>query len=261
MPLRTLPTHQSLVLSMDSHLLFELTYVFHKICSAIIHDERRLVELSREFCLFYPSCEGWLRNLTQSLLHNVSYHSLARRASSFPSVEALFIIGEGFAWWSSWPLSVQSVFFIIGRDIRVGRGSLLLCSMELLLQVINLSLHGFIIISLMGDVAFPSKTATTCVDGMYTTFLIVFPISFTFKIDEIILLMNIRRFCLMRTCLMWTWSCHINRYTLLMHKFFPQTASIVGSRFPNLSPNSIGSWPIESQSINLLMMDWRTGLQ
>ena len=43
---------------MDSHLLFELTYVFHRICLAIIHDKRRLVESFRDFCLFYPSCEG-----------------------------------------------------------------------------------------------------------------------------------------------------------------------------------------------------------
>ena len=206
---------------MESHLLFELIYVFHRICSAIIHDERRLVELSREFCLFYPSCEGWLRNLTQCFFHNISSHSLARRASAFPSVKALFIIGEGFAWWSSWLLSVHSVLFIIGRDIGAERGSLLLCLTELLLQVVNLSLRDFIIISLMGDVAFLSKTTFTCVDGMYITLLIVFLISFTFKIEEIILLMNIRRFRLMRTCLMWTWSCHINRYTLLMHKFFP----------------------------------------
>ena len=163
----------------------------------------------------------------------------------------MFIIGEGLASWSSWPLYVHSVFFIIGKDIRVGRGSLLLCSTELLLQVINLSLHGFIIISLVGDVAFPSKTASTCVNGMYTAFLIVFPISFTFKIEEIILLMNIRRFCLMRTCLMWTWSCHTIYYTLLMHKFSPQTMPIVGSWFPNSSPNSIRSWPNESQLINL----------
>ena len=194
---------------MDSHLLFELTYVFYRIHSAIIHDERRLVKSSKKFCLFYLSCEGWLRNLTQRLLHNVSSHSFARRASAFSSMRALFTIGEGFAWWSSWPLSVNSVLFIIGRDIRAERGSLMLCSMELLLQVINLSLHGFIIISLVGDVAFPSKTASTCVGGMYTTFLIVFPISLTFKIEEIILLMNVRRFRLVRTCLMWTWSCHI----------------------------------------------------
>ena len=193
---------------MDSHLLFELTYVFHRIYSAIIHDKRRLVESFRNFCLFYPSCEGWLRNLTQFLLHNVSSHSLARRAFAFSSVKALFIIGEGFAWWSSWPLFVNSVLFIIGRDIGAGRGSLLLCSMELLIQVINLSLHAFIIISLVGDVVLPSKTASTCVDGVHNAFLIVCSISFTFKIEELILLTNIGRFRLMRTRLIWTWSCH-----------------------------------------------------
>ena len=99
---------------------------------------------------------------------------------------------------------VHSVLFIIRRDIKAGRGSLLLCSTELLLQVINPSLHDFIIISLVGYVTFPSKIASTCVDGMYTVFLIVLPISFTFKVEEIILLMNIRRFRLMRTYLMWT---------------------------------------------------------
>ena len=194
---------------MDSHLLFELTYVFYRICSVIIHDERRLVESFRKFCLFYPPCEGWLSNLTQCLFHNISSHSFTRRASTFSSVEALFIIGEGFAWWSSWPLSVISVLFIIGRDTGAGRGSLPLCSMELLLQFINLSLHGLIIISPMGDVASPSKTASTCMGCMYIAFLIVFSISFTFKIEEIIFLMNVRRFRLMQTCLMWTWSCHI----------------------------------------------------
>ena len=216
---------------MDSHLLFEPTYVFHRICSAIIHGERWLVESSRKFRLFYPPRERWFRNLTQRLFHNVSSHSFTRRASIFSSVMTLFVIGEGFAWWSSWPLPIHSVIFIIRRDIRAGRGSLLLCSTELILQVINLSLYDFIIISLVGDVTFPSKTASTCVDGMHTAFLIVFPISFTFKVEEIILLMNIHRFRLMRACLMRTWSCHIFRYPLLMHKFFPQTAQIVGTRF------------------------------
>ena len=148
----------------------------------------------------------------------------------FPSVKMLFLTGEGFAWWGSWPLFVYSVFFIIGRDIRAGRGSLLLCSTELLLQVINLSLHGFIIISLVGYVTFPLKTASTCVDGMYIAFLIVLLISFMFKVEEIIRFMNICGLHLMRTCLMWTWSCHIVRYTVLMHKFFPQTTPIVGSQ-------------------------------
>ena len=226
---------------MDNQLLFELTYVFYRIRSTIINGERRLVESSRKFFLFYPPCEGWLRNLTQCLFYNVIFHSFARRASEFTPVVALFIIGEGFAWWSSWPLSVNSVFFIIGKDIGARRGSPLLCSMELLLQVLNLSLHGFIIISPVGDVASPSKAASACMGGMYTAFSIFFPISFTLEIDEIILLMKVRRFRLMRTCLMWSWSCHIESLYLLMHKFSPQTAPIVGSRFLSSSPISIGS--------------------
>ena len=48
---------------MDSHLLFELVYVLHRIGSSIIHDERGLMEMLGELCLLYsPSKEG-LRNL------------------------------------------------------------------------------------------------------------------------------------------------------------------------------------------------------
>ena len=194
---------------MNNHLLFELTYVFYRVCSTIIHGKGWLVEPSKKFCLFYPLRKRWLRNLAQCLFHNVSSHSFARRASAFSPVMTLFIIGEGFAWWSFWPLFINSVLFIIGRDTGAGRGSPLLCSMELLIQVINLSLHGFIIISPVGDVASLSKAASTCMGGMYTAFSIFFPISFTFEIEEIILLMKVHRFCLMRTCWMWTWSCHI----------------------------------------------------
>ena len=52
---------------MDSHLLFELTYVLYRVCLAIIHGERWLVESSRKFCLFYPPCKRWFRNLAQRL--------------------------------------------------------------------------------------------------------------------------------------------------------------------------------------------------
>ena len=189
-------------------ILFELTYMFYRIRSAIINGERSLMESSRKFCLFYPLCEGWLRNLTQCLFHNVSSHSFTRKAPAFSPVMALFIIGEWFAWWSSWPLSVNSVFFLIRKDIGVGKGSPLLYSIELLLQVINLSLRDFIIISPIGEVASLSKVASTSMGGMYATFLMFFPISFTLEIEDIILLVKIRRFCLMRTCWMWTWSCH-----------------------------------------------------
>ena len=215
---------------MDNHLLFELTYVLYRIRSTIIHGERWLVELSRKFCLFYPPCKEWFRNLAQCLLHNISSYSFARRASAFPLVKMLFLTRERFAWWSSRSLSVHSIFFIVGRDIRVVKGPLLLCSLELLLQIINLLLHGFFITLLMSYMTFPSKIASTSVDGVHTAFLIVFSISFTLKIEEFILLTNVGRFRLVQTCLMWTWSCH-NHYTTLKHKLFPQTALIVRSRF------------------------------
>ena len=100
-------------------------------------------------------------------------------------------------------MSVYSIFFIIGGDIRVGRGSFLLRLTELLFQIINLLLHGFIIVSIMGYVFFPLKIASIRMDGMHTAFLIVLTISFTFKIEKFVLLTNISRFCLMRACLMW----------------------------------------------------------
>ena len=108
---------------MDSYLLFELTYVLYRVRSAIIHDERWLVEPSRKFCLFYPPSKGWLQNLAQLFFHNVSSYSFARRAPTFPSVKMLFLIGKWLAWWSFRLLSVYSIFFIIGRDIGAGRGS------------------------------------------------------------------------------------------------------------------------------------------
>ena len=142
---------------MDSHLLFELTYVLYRVCSTIIYGERWLMETSRKFYPFYPPCKGWLWDLAQHLFHNIVPYSFARRAPAFPLVKMLILTREGFAWWSSRPLSIYSIFFIIGRDIRAGRGLLLFCPTELLFQIINLSLHGFIITLLMGYVTFPSK--------------------------------------------------------------------------------------------------------
>ena len=107
-------------MSMDSHLLFELAHMFYRVCSATIYGERRLVESSRKLRLFYPPCEGWFRNLIQRLFHNICSHSSAIRASMFSPMMRLFIIGEGFTWWSSWPLFVNGIFFIVGRGIEAG---------------------------------------------------------------------------------------------------------------------------------------------
>ena len=195
---------------MDNHSLVELTYVLYRVRSTIIHGERWLMEMSRKFGPFYPLCKGWFRDLTQCLLHNNIFYSFVRRAPTFPLVKILFFTGERFAGWSSKPLPVYSILFVIGRDIRTRRRPLLFCSSELLFQIINLSLHGFFITLLMSCMTFPLKTTPIHVDSVHAAFLIIFPI----------LLANVGWFRLVRTCLMWTWSCH-NHYITLKHKLIP----------------------------------------
>ena len=60
---------------MDHHLLFELAYVLHKICTSIVHGERGLMEMPGELCLFYSLSKGGLRNLAQSFLHDISSYT------------------------------------------------------------------------------------------------------------------------------------------------------------------------------------------
>ena len=57
---------------MDSHLLFELTHMLHRISASVIHGERGLMETPMELCLLYSPSKGGLRNLAQRFLHDVS---------------------------------------------------------------------------------------------------------------------------------------------------------------------------------------------
>ena len=43
---------------MDSHLLFELAHMLHKIRASVIHGKRGLMETFGELCLFYSLSEG-----------------------------------------------------------------------------------------------------------------------------------------------------------------------------------------------------------
>ena len=48
---------------MDSHLLFELAYMLHRIRTSVIHGERGLMETLGELCILYSPSKGGLRNL------------------------------------------------------------------------------------------------------------------------------------------------------------------------------------------------------
>ena len=63
---------QGFVLRVNHHLLFELAHMFYEIGTSVIHGERRLVKTVVKLRLFYSPSKGGLRNLAQSLLHDLS---------------------------------------------------------------------------------------------------------------------------------------------------------------------------------------------
>ena len=119
--------HQSLILRMDSHPLVELAHMFYRVRSTIVNGECGLMESLRKFCHLYLARERWFGDLIQCLAHSVVSQAFTRRALVSSLMVVPFIIGERFAWWSSWPLPVTSILFVIGGDVRTGRGSFPLC--------------------------------------------------------------------------------------------------------------------------------------
>ena len=80
---------------MDSHLLFELAYMLHRICSSIIHGERGLMETPGELCLLYSSSKGGLRNLAYSFLYDISSYPPPRWTPSPPLARMFLLTGIG----------------------------------------------------------------------------------------------------------------------------------------------------------------------
>ena len=125
--------HQSLVLRVDNHPLVELAHMFYRVRLTIVSGERGLMESLRKFCSLYLARERWFRDLFQRLAHSIISQAFTRQALVSSLVVVLFIVGERLAWWSSWPLPVTIILFIIGGDVRTGRSSFLLCMAQLLL--------------------------------------------------------------------------------------------------------------------------------
>ena len=85
---------------MDSHLLFELTHMLHRIRASVIHGERGLMETPGELCLLYSLSKGGLRNLVQSLLHNISSYPPPRWTPSPPLAGMFLLTRIGLTRWS-----------------------------------------------------------------------------------------------------------------------------------------------------------------
>ena len=92
----------------------------------------------------------------------------------------------------------------------------------------------------------PLRMDFTRMSSMHTTHSIFCLISFTFKIEKVILSLRVGGLCLVRIRLELTWSFHILLLCLLihslMHKSFPQTVPIVWTQFMITGPMSPRQW-------------------
>ena len=154
-------------------------------------------------------------------------------ASVFTPLVTLFLIRESLAWGGSRSLPIVIIVFIIVRRVRARMRLLSLCTAQLSLQVIYLSLHGLFIILSLGYVTAHTSMASASLSGVYAPLSkpsILF-VSITLMVWEVALLLGSSRLRLMGAYSMRAWSYHAQLLSLLAHKFFPQTAPIVGSGF------------------------------
>ena len=148
----------------------------------------------------------------------------------------LFLIREGLAWRGSWSLPIVIIAFIIRGQVRVRMRLPSLCMARFSPQVVYLSLHGLFVILSLGYMTAYTRMTSASLNGVYTSLLkpsILF-ISITLRVEKVALLLGSSRFRLMEACSMRARSYHAWLLSLLAHKFFPQTAPIVETRFRHL---------------------------
>ena len=106
----------------------------------------------------------------------------------------------------------------------------------------------------------PSRMAFTCLSSTHTTLSIFCLISFTFKIEKVILSLRASGLCLGRIHLEFTWSFHtLPLYLLihsLMHKSFPQTAPIVWTQFVVQTNSALAQWVQDNKFVESGLENW-----
>ena len=131
----------------------------------------------------------------------------------------------------SWTFACSRHHFCC-REMCLGQGGLsLLCKAQPSLQVIYLSLHNLFVIPSLGHVTTYTGMTFAGLRGVYAPFPkpSIFFILAMLRVWEITLLLGSGWLRLMGACSVGVRSRHIRLSFSLAHKFFPQTAPIVGS--------------------------------
>ena len=154
-----------------------------------------------------------------------------RWAFTFAPLVTLLLVRESLAWGGSWTFACSRHHFR-HREVCLCRGELSsLCKAQPSLQVIYLSLCGLFIILSLGHVTTRTGMAAAGLRGVYAPFLkpSVFFISAMLRVWEITLLLGSGWLRLIGAYSVGVGSRHVRLLFSLAHKFFPQTAPIVGS--------------------------------
>ena len=110
--------HQGLILGVYNHSLVEVTYVFHRICTAVVHGERGLNEPPRKSPFLNPACERRSGNLFECSAHRIIPQAFRRWASVSMLKMVVLIVRERLTKRSLWCWPITTVLLIVKREIR-----------------------------------------------------------------------------------------------------------------------------------------------
>ena len=157
---------------MKGHFLIKMTDMLHRIRLTIIKRESRLIKSPRKAHTLYPPCERRFSNLVQRFIHGfVSKALVCWALILMPMATILLVARESFTGRSSWLSLVHGIICLLGRRFGLRRWAPSPCAMQLLFQLVNLTLH-FSFILCMRDMALPPWLILTSVCSLYTSFTI-----------------------------------------------------------------------------------------
>ena len=144
---------------MNGHLLTKMTDVFHWIRSTIIKGEGGLMKSPREARPLYAS---W------HFVHGIVSKALMGWALILTLMAIFLVARESFTKWSSGSSPIRGIICLLERQLGIRWGAPSPCATQLLLQLVNLTLHVSFILC-MGDMALPSWLTLA---SMHTSFMI-----------------------------------------------------------------------------------------
>ena len=202
--------------------------MLHGVYFTIVNGESWLLESLRKCSPFYVVHERWLGELIQCPTHGIVSQAPRRWAFMLMPPVVLFFMRKGLTWESPRSLAIVIITFIIGGYVKPKMRSPLLCTAQLSLQIIYLSLHGLFIILSLGYMtpnffwlhglvvilSLEHVTTHTRIAfaglSVYTSLLkpSIFFILIMFRVRKVTLLLGSSRLGLMGACLIKAWSYH-----------------------------------------------------